>query len=132
MSQENVEIVRRIFKEWALGNFETGDYLDPDVAFTWVNPILTPGGETRGIAELAERVKEFLSAWDGLTATAEEIIDAGETVVAMEEWRGRGKASGAPVHVRQASVWTISNGKVIHVVVYADRAEALEAAGLSK
>jgi uncharacterized protein len=130
MSQENVEIVRRIFEEWEHGNFRSTDYLDPEVAFKWVNPLLTPGGKTRGIAELTERVTRFLEAWDGLTASAEQIIDAGETVVALEEWRGRGKASGAPVHVRQASVWTISNKKVIRVVVYSDRAEALEAAGL--
>jgi ketosteroid isomerase-like protein len=132
MSQENVEIVRRIFEEWERGNFSKADYLDPDVRFRWVNPILVSRGETRGLAELAEGVKEFLKAWEGLTARAEQIIDAGETVVAIEEWRGRGKASGAPTQVHQASVWTISDGKVIRVVVYADRAEALEAAGLGK
>jgi ketosteroid isomerase-like protein len=132
MSQENVEIVRRIFEEWERGNFWTADYLDPDVAFTWVNAILTPGGETRGIAELTERVQEFLGAWDGLTAAAEQLVDAGERIVAVEEWRGRGKTSGAPVQVRQGSVWTISNRRVIRVVVYSDPAEALEAVGLSE
>jgi ketosteroid isomerase-like protein len=130
MSQKNVEVVRRIFAEWECGNFWTADDLDPDVRFTWVNPILAPRPETHGIGELTEGVREFLKAWDGLTATAEQIIEAGELVVAMEVWRGRGKASGAPTEVRQASVWTLSRGKVTTVVVYADRAEALEAAGL--
>jgi hypothetical protein len=40
MSEENVEIVRRLFAEWERGNFWTGDYFDPDVRVTWVDPIL--------------------------------------------------------------------------------------------
>jgi ketosteroid isomerase-like protein len=132
MSKENVEVVRRIFAEWERGNFWTAEDLDADVHFTWVNPILAPRPETHGIGELTEGVREFLRAWDGLTATAEQIVEAGELVVAMELCRGRGKASGVPTEVRQASVWTLSGGKVTTVVVYADRAEALEAAGLSE
>ena len=132
MSEENVEVVRSIYAEWARGNFWTGDHLDPDVRFTWVNPILAPRPETRGLAELSEGMREFLKAWEGLTATAEQIMDAGDHVVALEVWRGRGKASGVSTDVRQASVWTLARGKVTAVVVYADRAAALEAAGLSE
>ena len=65
---------------------------------------------------------------DGLTA--EQIIDAGDRVVTVESWRARGKASGAEAEARQASVWTISDGKITRIVGYADPAEALEAAGL--
>jgi ketosteroid isomerase-like protein len=132
MSEENVEIVRRLFAEWERGNFWTGDYFDPDVRVTWVDPILAPRPETRGIAELTEGMVDFLGTWDRLTATAEEVIDAGDRVVTVELWRGRGKASRATTEVRQGSVLTISRGKVRRMVVYRDPADALEAAGLSE
>jgi ketosteroid isomerase-like protein len=93
MSQENVEIVRRLFAEWERGNFWTADYLDPDVRVTWVDPILAPRPETHGIDELTEGMMDFLGTWDRLTASAERVIDAGERVVTVERWRGRGKAS---------------------------------------
>ena len=48
----------------------------------------------------------------------------------MQQSQGRGKMSGARIHVRQASVWAISNGKVVSVVVDSDRDETIEAVGL--
>jgi ketosteroid isomerase-like protein len=42
-----------------------------------------------------------------------------------------GRGSGVEVEHRQPAVWTIREGKIIRVVFYAMREEALEAAGLS-
>ena len=44
--------------------------------------------------------------------------------------QGRGKGSGTPVTLRAANVWTVRSGKVVELVGYPDRAEALEAVGL--
>ena len=40
---------------------------------------------------------------------------------------GRGKGSGVPVVIRSADLWTIRDGKIVSLVGYIDRAEALEA-----
>ena len=129
MSEENVEIVRGAYREWERGNFQTPDVFDPDVRVVWINPIFVPHSETRGLEALNEAMREFLDAWELGTATAGEIIDGGEQVIAENVWRGRGKTSGIDIEVRLWSVWTLVEGKAIQVVQYENRSEALEAAG---
>jgi ketosteroid isomerase-like protein len=63
---------------------------------------------------------------------AEQIIDAGDQVVIIAEWRGRGKASGVFTKWRYGAVWTLRDGKVTSIISYSDPVEALEAAGLSE
>jgi ketosteroid isomerase-like protein len=132
MSEENVEIVRQVYAEWERGNFRTPEFFDPGVHVTWIDPMFVRKAETRGIEEVTESMTEFLNACEHLTATAERIIDAGDRVVTVHVWRGRGKASGLPWEERQGSVWTMSGGKATRVVDYRDPAGALEAAGLSE
>jgi ketosteroid isomerase-like protein len=132
MSQENVEIVRRVYAAWERGNFWTPQFFDPSVHVRWASPIFARQSETRGIEALTEAVQGMLDAYEDVTATAERIIDTADQVVAADVWRGRGKASGIELDSRRASVWTISGGKATQVVFYGDRSEAFEAAGLSE
>jgi ketosteroid isomerase-like protein len=132
MSQENVEVVRRVYEEWGRGNFQTPDVFDPGVKVIWVDPIFVPRAKTVGIRELGRAMSEFLEAFEGITATAERIVGAGDQVVTVVVWRGRGKASGIALDQRQGSVWTFAGGKVIRVVNYRDPRDAFEAAGLSE
>ncbi|MEO7197481.1 MAG: nuclear transport factor 2 family protein [Solirubrobacterales bacterium] len=132
MSQENVEVVRRVYVEWERGNFWTPDFFDPKVHVRWASPIFARQAETRGIDALTEAMQGMLEAYEDVTASAERIIETADKVVAAEVWRGRGKASGIELDSLRASVWTISGGKATDVVFYVDRSEALEAAGLSE
>jgi ketosteroid isomerase-like protein len=61
----------------------------------------------------------------------EELIDAGDQVVAFVRVHGRGKGSGAAVDARIAQVWTIRSERAIRLEYYGDRTEALKAAGLA-
>jgi ketosteroid isomerase-like protein len=132
MSQENVEIVRRVYAAWEKGDFSTAEAFDPYVRVVWVDPMLAERAETMGLRDTRRNMREFLDAYERMTATAERIIDAGDRVAVVSSWRGRGKASGVEFAERQGSVWTISDGKVTRIVNYRDPAEALEAAGLSE
>jgi ketosteroid isomerase-like protein len=132
MSQENVGIVTGVFAAWAIGDFSTTAAFDPNVSVMWVDPMLTRRAETVGIEETASNMRDFLDVYEHLTASAERVFDAGDRVVAVVEWRGRGKGSGVEFDERQGSVWTLVDGKVTHVDWYRDPKEALEAAGLSE
>ena len=44
----------------------------------------------------------------------------------------KGRASGAPIREQTAQVMTVRDGKITRQDFYADRDEALEAAGLSE
>ncbi len=130
MSQENVEVVRRAFAEFEQGNFWVPEVFDPSVRIEWLDPM--PGGttETVGLEQLAATLRNWLESWDRVTLAAERLIDAGEQVVVVAAWHGRGKASGVTTEWRFGQVWTMRDGRAIDLASYRDPAEALKAAGL--
>jgi ketosteroid isomerase-like protein len=131
MSQENVEIVRRIYGEWGRGNFREGvDLFDPHVLLV-VRPEFGPAsGVYRGPEQIAEYMRDFLSEWDGLVIVGEEFVDAGDSVVVRVDQRATGQGSRTPVHAGYFQVWSFRGRKVIRIESFGERAEALEAAGL--
>ncbi len=72
--------------------------------------------------------------WENLEDTLEEFIDAGDAdVVVIVTTRGKARGSGIEVEWKHhAGVWTVEGGKIIRVVWYPTREEALEAAGLAE
>ena len=127
MSQENVEIIRRGQEHWiATGEFRARADLAWDVSrLGWPGQQIYPG---------AEGARQFLAqwaaAWDDWEMEAEDYIDAGDRVVVIINQRGRSKATGIPVDMRFAQVWTLRDGQAIRMQMFASVEEALEAAGL--
>jgi ketosteroid isomerase-like protein len=82
------------------------------------------------------------AAWDfyvsvaealGMDSTDAEIIDAGgEKVVGHRAAEARGQASGATVVFGYSVVTTFREGKIVREEWFADRTEALKAAGLAE
>jgi ketosteroid isomerase-like protein len=68
--------------------------------------------------------------WDEYGSEVEELIDAGNHVIAVIRSWGRGKQSEAAVETGEHHVWTLRDGKLWRLRVYPDEAEALEAVGL--
>ena len=62
----------------------------------------------------------------------EELLDAGESVVAILRQRGRSKATGLPTDMRFAMVWALRDGRQVRMRMYASPDEALKATGLPK
>jgi ketosteroid isomerase-like protein len=127
MSQENVEAVRRGHAAW-----ERGDLEEALAAFdeaVVIRPIIGPTWHGReGLLEMAADWTEGLDNW---TMAAEEFIDAGDRVVVRVHQTGKGEASGVPITADYWFVYTVDDGKVVRMDMYADRNEALEAARLS-
>jgi ketosteroid isomerase-like protein len=78
-----------------------------------------------------ERLHAWLSPWEDWRCEAEDFLLHGDQVVVLARYRGRGKGSGVDVNTEGAHVWTMRDGKVIRLVIFANRATALAAAGLS-
>ena len=134
MSEENVEVVRSALEAWERGDLKAAaDLLDPEVEWSFPSN-LPEAGTYKGRDEVGRRLEEFLEAWEDLAVTVEELVDAGDRVVALVRYSGRGRESGIEVSgaTRNAQVWTVRNGKALRVELYGDTAEALEAAGLSE
>ncbi len=77
-------------------------------------------------------VDDFLEAFDYWHPKVEEVTDAGkDKVLVVVRVSIRGKGSGVSVSQQIFEVVTVREGKIARMIEYTDRAEALEAAGLS-
>ncbi|HVS28126.1 MAG TPA: nuclear transport factor 2 family protein [Solirubrobacteraceae bacterium] len=138
MSQENVELVRSVYD--AVGRRDAASVLalyDPDVEWDSTRGPMRDlmGGPTvyHGHDELRRWFREWYEAWENVEANVEELIDAGDQVIAVLNYRGRGRVSGVEVELTaMAGVWTIRKGKIVRVVWFGSRAEAFEAVGLAE
>lgn len=126
MSRESVEIVRRIFAGWVVGDFSEGDAFDPDVEFDMVD--WPEAGRSRGRAEMWATWQGALGAWEDFRAEPREFIEIGEQVVVLVHVRARGKGSGIDVSADTGTLWRIDGGRIVHLSLYWDSAKAFEAA----
>ena len=73
MSQENVEIVKRIFERWAAGDFVAGlTDLAPDAAFVVRHPF-PEAVETAGWEGIREYMRRFLDNWESYAVEARDL-----------------------------------------------------------
>ncbi len=127
MSAENLEAVRAVYERWAEGDFKASmDLVDPLVLFV-LGPGFPDSGTYLGVARLEEYTRGFLEPWSRISIEAEEMADAGDSVVATVRQRGVGSGSGAATDFRYFQVWTFRGRKVIRLENFRDRAEALAA-----
>jgi ketosteroid isomerase-like protein len=132
MSQQNVEIVRAVYERWSEGDFRTGVHLlDPHVVLV-LGPEFPDAGAYSGIDAVAAYTRGLLEPWTHLTIEAEEVVAAGDSVLAGVRQRGVGSTSGVPTELRYFMLWTFRGRRVIRFESFRERAEALEAAGLSE
>ena len=133
MSQENVEIVRRMVEA-----FNRGD-VDAVIASFGEQCALHEPPETLDTPRAGFRGHDGIREWmANLRETAEIQFETtgfminGDSV--LSEWvgRGLGHAGGVPLEWRSFVVLRLRDGKIEQALAFLSRAEALEAAGLSE
>jgi ketosteroid isomerase-like protein len=130
MSQENVEVVRACLEAAQRGEVETAlAYYSEDVV--WFNrpPDVGPYHGREGVVIA---IAGFAEHFDDYWFEVEQLIDAGDAVVLLWRQGGNGRSSGAPTSEDGATVFDLAGGSIRRAQVYSDRADALEAAGLSE
>jgi ketosteroid isomerase-like protein len=138
MSEENVEVVRKLFELAARGDWNSPELqdlytqvMDPDLEFVLSGSWFPDPSVHRGVGAALQAYSGFLEAWEEITPSKPRLVDCGNRVVALYRIRGRGRGSGAPVETDVGSIATFRGGKIARLIL-SDRAEALEAAGLSE
>jgi ketosteroid isomerase-like protein len=131
MSKENVEVVRTFFAMVDRGDAEAWDLLpadfDIDLSRRLIDPMVL-----RGPDEMRAFYREMDATWaGGASLRVEELIDAGDKVLVLIRFGGRGKISGVDVEALVWNLWTFHEGEPVSWTYFGeDRGEALEAAGL--
>jgi len=131
MSQENVEIVERMYAAFASGEAATAlSYFDPEVAVDATHRV--DGRVGRGYEELGAILAEWMSTWDEWRQEVEEIRDLDDSVLVIETQRGLGKGSGAEWEGRFGMLYEMRRGKITRWTIFDDPRKALDAVGLSE
>jgi ketosteroid isomerase-like protein len=133
MSQETMEIVRRLYDAFNRDDFDGGVALcDSGVVIDRSNSIGPDARVYRGHPGLEEFWEEWKRAWADARWEIDECIDNGDNVVVLGRLYARGAASGVSVEANVSQMVVVRGGKVLSIKLFQSGSEALEAAGLSE
>jgi ketosteroid isomerase-like protein len=132
MSQENVEIVRKLYAAFNDRRLDAITELWSSEGIWYPNRDDPEQEPRRGCEEVAASWKGLWEALPGVHTEIEETIDAGSDVVAVVRHTARVPDSNSEVERHEAHVWSVEGGMAVRLREYSTRAQALEAAGLSE
>lgn len=124
MSEENVELVRRIHERW--GREESIRELVAD-DLEYVNPTYAVEPGTRIGQDSFGSVRE---TYPNFVFHPQRYVDAGDDVVVLGRYTAAGGASGIELEGDHGYVWTVNDGIAVRFRWFQSHAEALEAAGV--
>lgn len=128
----NADVVREIYSAFAagdipgvLGHFHDDIVWNEAENFPYAdgNPYVGPEAILNGVFARCG------GEWDGFAVEIDEIVDAGDTVVAMGRYLGTFKATGKPQRTQIAHVWRLKDGKVARFQQHADTLHVAQVTG---
>jgi hypothetical protein len=130
MSQQNVEIVRRLNAAFNRSSDEWLEFYDSSAEIQ-----LPPGLFEDRVGAGREDIRRAAALWtetvDAYHWEMAELIDAGdECVVGLSHFRSRINGGGAWLKPRLGVVFYLRDAKIVRVLAYFSWAEALQAAGV--
>jgi ketosteroid isomerase-like protein len=131
MSEENVEIIRRVYKSEDIEALAL-DAMHPEIELLGAIGGMEEGTITVGREAVTQALDMDFDIWAERRLELREAIDAGDQVVALVHEYRRGKGSGVVVEADIALVYGFKEGRVVRIVPYMSQADALQAAGGSE
>jgi ketosteroid isomerase-like protein len=132
MSRENTELVRGSIDLWNRGDVGGLVATFSDDAELEPAPGFIEGGKMTGrdrIQRFFERLHEVWKPGDAVALG--ELREVGDIVMFSFRWRAIGDLSGIETSSEWIAVDTFRDGLVVRMQIFSERAEALDAAGLT-
>ena len=101
-------------------------------ASTSTTPTIPTPAFTEGIEAVRRQIGRWVEAYPDLQVDPLEIQINGDLAFVWVRFSGHGAGSGVPIDMELAHVLTIKGGKTRRLEEYSERADGLEAAGLSE
>ena len=131
MSEENVDAIRAVIEAMNRDDGEAAlQRMDPEIRFEHRLGALQ--GNVVGHDGVRALFADFADHFESWRIYCEDIRDLGDRVLALGTVRATGKESGAETELPFTVLARIKDGSVTDYIDYGDRAQALEAAGLSE
>jgi ketosteroid isomerase-like protein len=133
MSQENMELVRRLVEAFNVQDFAAARAVLTDEV-EW-RPAYTGGGAVegtvyRGHAGFGRYLEELAETWGEIEGYIDDLRQVGERVLLIARIRFVGRGSGVEMVQPVTGVFTFRGGKIATAHYYVERREAFEAVGL--
>jgi uncharacterized protein len=124
----NLDIVKRLYT--AFSERDQNSILqifDPNIE--WIqNEGFPGGGRYFGVdAILNDVFAKFRSEWETWQAVVEEWLDAGDTIIALGEYRGTYKSTGKSTKAAFAHVYRLKDNRIVKFQQYTDTLKVAEA-----
>ena len=132
MSQENLQLVRRVYDLWNRGDaVAASELFDPEVVWHGYTH-LPDSGRRDGVDAVRAWVTDFAEAWGEFGVSIERLVEVeDDAVLALVRMSGRGRDSGVEVTSGvDGHLWTIRGGRIVAVRLFQGSRAALEAVGL--
>jgi ketosteroid isomerase-like protein len=130
MSEENLEAVKRAYAAMERGDIPTVLALcDREIEFDNSNAVFDPA-VFRGHAGVLDFFSRSADMWEAQRFEAEEFIPVGEDQVLVAQRIVSVGRDEVETVARSASLYTLREGKAVHIKTFQTKAEALEAVGL--
>ena len=130
MTRDHADAIRAIYDRWGDGDFTAGVDLYDEHIILIQRPEFPDAGTYLGPQAIAGYMHHFLSSWERVTIAANEIIEAGDSVVVAVLQEATGTGSGAVTEFRYFHVWTFRGPAIIRFETCREREEALAVVGL--
>jgi ketosteroid isomerase-like protein len=133
MSKENVDVVLDQFAATNERDFPRAmTHYAEDVELVVHPDAFLQSGTFTGRDAVGEWFGDWFRTFEpGYHFEIEEARDLGDVVFLNASHRGHGRTSGAEVHGQTGYLYTVRDGKIARVELYANPAAALQATGLS-
>ena len=133
MSQENVEIVRRVIQAWNQRDADlAASFMSSDLEWAPAGPAAVEGTVYRGREEASRGFTAVWETWEEFRFEESEVRDLGDSVLWLGRVQMRGKTSHIELDQEFASHVVLLGGEVTQIHAFLSWSGALEAVGLSE
>jgi ketosteroid isomerase-like protein len=124
VTQAPIQVVEALYAAINEHDFEAGFALLAD-DFEWLEPEQSLlGGAHHGADEIRAALEAQLEVFEEFTIEPEEFHERNGRVAVPVRQRARGGSSGVEVEIRIGHLWTVEDGKVVRLEVFAARDDA--------
>ena len=134
MSKENVALIKGIYDSFAAGDVASVlGRMSPSIVWNEAenfpyadgNPYVGPQAVANGV------FARIGSEWTAFVVAIDEILDAGDVVIALGRYLGTYKTTGKSMRTQLVHVWRVADGKAVRFQQYADTLQVARVIGSS-
>jgi ketosteroid isomerase-like protein len=123
----NSDLINGIYDDFATGNIPgVLGALDPNINWTEAAGFLYGGTYIGPNAVLENVFMKIGSEWEGFTAVPFQLVDGGDTIVALGNYAGKYIKTGKSMSVPFVHVWDFEDGRIVKFVQHTDTLKVAE------